>query len=60
MKFLWEKKGEFEFGCLWNFPSHMLKIRFLTFKIHTVLGQLMLPIFTASELTNRIYLYLNF
>lgn len=23
------KKGEFESGCLWNFPSHMLKIRFL-------------------------------
>jgi hypothetical protein len=57
---LMRKKGEFESGCLWNFPFHMLKIRFLNIQNSHVLGQLMLPISIGFELTDCIYLYLNF
>ena len=60
MKFLWEKRENLNLGAYGISHPICLKWDFWTFKIHTVLGQLMLPISTASELTDRIYLYLNF
>jgi len=59
MKFLWEKKENFNLGVYGISHPICLKSDFWTFKIHTVLGKLMLPISTALELTDCIYLYLN-
>ena len=53
MKFLWKKRGNLNLGAYGISHPICLKLDFWTFKIHTVLGKLMLPISTAL---NRLHL----